>query len=79
MDGTEPSTDKIPSSISPAGAQLSPGIKAAMQDLAHHTGMVRIDSNTSTVHIRHNDGYGATYDLTTGQLLMAKRKSENVR
>lgn len=79
MGGTEPSTDKSPWTISPTETNLSAGAIAAINDLAHHTGTLHIDANTSTVRIQNDNGYDATYDLTTGQLLTATRKSGIIR
>ncbi|SKB71719.1 hypothetical protein SAMN05660916_02274 [Arthrobacter sp. 31Cvi3.1E] len=49
--------------------QLSHGESAAIKDLTRRNGMLRVDRLTSTVRVQHDNGYHATYDFETGQLL----------
>ena len=51
------------------GTQPRLGEIAGFDDLTHHSGTLRVDLLAATVRIQRDDGYEATYDLNTGQLL----------
>lgn len=58
------------------GTQPRLGEIAGFDDLTHHSGTLRVDLLAATVRIQRDDGYEATYNLNTGQLL--KRHHSNI-
>lgn len=73
MDTPRRQPEISPRSTDDTAGPISHGESAAIKDLTHRDGMLRVDRLTSTVRVQRHDGYHATCDLDTGQLLAATR------